>query len=232
MFNKFITGGFRIGISKKLMTRALSAATGVAEELLAYRLMGNWDPQSVSFEQLVLEEREADKASRPFPFFLAHALEGQPSGLGAADQWLAEHKWDGIRAVVRTDAPEIRLRSGTDATRRYPELAVLAAIAAARENVFFLPGYPLPDALRYDADDAIHRTTVAAHLNRHGVPRHYEATAWNGENLRQAAEQYATGSSLADVADQFGIDAQTVANRFRRAGVVVRPRSGRPSAPA
>jgi hypothetical protein len=32
--------------------------------------------------------------------------------------------------------------------------------------------------------------------------------------------------SLADVAHQFGIDAQTVANRFRRASINVRPRRG------
>ena len=76
------------------------------------------------------------------------------------------------------------------------------------------------------AEYAIHRTTVAAHLDRHGVPRHCEETAWNDESLGQAAERYATGSSLADVADQFGIDAQTVADRFRRAGIPVRPRRG------
>ena len=69
----------------------------------------------------------------------------------------------------------------------------------------------------------IHRTTVASHLDRHGVPRHSEQMAWGDELLERAAELYATGLSLADVADQFGIDAQTVANRFRRAGVPVRP---------
>jgi transposase-like protein len=72
----------------------------------------------------------------------------------------------------------------------------------------------------------IHRTTVASHLDRHGVPRRHEQTAWDHEILRQAAELYATGLSLADVADQFGVDAQTVANRFRRAGIAVRPRRG------
>jgi AraC-like DNA-binding protein len=72
----------------------------------------------------------------------------------------------------------------------------------------------------------IHRTTVAGHLDRHGVARHNEQTAWNDQILRQAAELYASGLSLADVADQFGVDAQTVANRFRRAGVAVRPRRG------
>jgi len=72
----------------------------------------------------------------------------------------------------------------------------------------------------------IHRTTVAGHLDRSGVPRHSEQTAWDDEILKQAAELYATGLSLADVADKFGIDPQTVANRFRRAGVAVRPRRG------
>ena len=72
----------------------------------------------------------------------------------------------------------------------------------------------------------IHRTTVTGHLDRHGVPRHSEQTAWGDRTLKEAAEMYAAGLSLADVGEQFGIDAQTVANRFRRAGVAVRPRRG------
>ena len=72
----------------------------------------------------------------------------------------------------------------------------------------------------------VHRTTLAGHLDRHGVPRHSEQTAWDDEILKEAAEQYTGGRSLADVAERFGIDAQTVANRFRLAGVPVRPRRG------
>lgn len=75
-------------------------------------------------------------------------------------------------------------------------------------------------------DLGIHRTTVAAHLDRLGVPRHGEQSAWDDDSLKEAAELYAAGLSLADVGDQFGIDAQTVANRFRRAGVAVRARRG------
>jgi transposase-like protein len=81
------------------------------------------------------------------------------------------------------------------------------------------------------AEFGIHRTTVAAHLDRHQIPRHREQTAWESGTLEEAAALYASGLSLADVADQFGIDAQTVANRLRRAGVAVRPRRGRPSPP-
>jgi transposase-like protein len=76
------------------------------------------------------------------------------------------------------------------------------------------------------AEFGVHRTTVAGHLDRHGVPRHSEQTTWDDEILTQAAELYAAGLSLADVADRFGVDAQTVANRFRRSGLPVRPRRG------
>ena len=72
----------------------------------------------------------------------------------------------------------------------------------------------------------IHRTTVAAHLDRHGAPRHDDRTAWDEGALEEAAEMYAAGLSLVDVASRFGIDAQTVANRFRRAGRPIRPRRG------
>jgi transposase-like protein len=64
------------------------------------------------------------------------------------------------------------------------------------------------------SDFGVHRTTVAGHLNRRGVARRSEQWAWDVGILRRAAELYATGSSLADVANQFGVDAQTVANRF------------------
>ena len=76
------------------------------------------------------------------------------------------------------------------------------------------------------ADFDVHRTTVAAHLDRRSVPRHSEQTAWDDDILKAAAARYADGLSLADVANRYGIDAQTVANRFRRAGVSVRPRRG------
>lgn len=60
VFTKLITGSFRIGVSQKLMTRALSRATEIDEDILAYKLMGNWDPARISFNKLILEENEED----------------------------------------------------------------------------------------------------------------------------------------------------------------------------
>ena len=74
-----------------------------------------------------------------------------------------------------------------------------------------------------------HPTGPAAHLDRHQVTRRQAQAAWDDDDLREAAKMYASGLSLAVVADRFRIDAQTVANRFRRAGVRVRTRRGWPS---
>jgi lambda repressor-like predicted transcriptional regulator len=78
------------------------------------------------------------------------------------------------------------------------------------------------------ADFGVHRTTVAAHLDLNRIRRLYALTAWADDTLREAAELYKTGSSLADVAARYGIDPKIVASRFKRAGVTVRPRRGWP----
>jgi transposase-like protein len=74
----------------------------------------------------------------------------------------------------------------------------------------------------------LHRTTIAAHLDRHHVERHDSHGEWTSETLADAADLYASGLALAAVAARYGVDPQTVANRFRRAGIPVRPRRGWP----
>jgi lambda repressor-like predicted transcriptional regulator len=68
---------------------------------------------------------------------------------------------------------------------------------------------------------------VLAHLDRRGVQRRSFPKSWDLETLTSAARRYANGSSLADIAAQYGLGPSTVANRFRRAGVPIRPRHGR-----
>ncbi|MEO8733553.1 MAG: ATP-dependent DNA ligase, partial [Flavobacteriales bacterium] len=77
VFNKIITGGFRIGVSQKIMVRGLSRATGVPEDTLAHRLMGNWDPHGTDYTELVMEANSGDSDSRPYPFYLAYGIEGE-----------------------------------------------------------------------------------------------------------------------------------------------------------
>ena len=72
----------------------------------------------------------------------------------------------------------------------------------------------------------VHRTTVIAHLGRRQVQLRSTFTTWDHDALTAAVAYYASGASLATVAARFGVDPSTVANRFRRAGVAVRPRRG------
>jgi len=88
LFNKLITGGFRVGVSQKLMTRALARATGKPEAELAHRLMGKWHPDDVTWYSLIEAEDAAADASRPYPFYLAYGLEDGPEALGDARRQL------------------------------------------------------------------------------------------------------------------------------------------------
>jgi len=101
LFNKLITGGLRIGVSQKLMTRALTQATDIPETELAHRIMGDWTPDTTSFQDLILTEDPTADASKPYPFYLAYQLEDL-SALGDAEDWAAELKWDGIRGQLST----------------------------------------------------------------------------------------------------------------------------------
>ncbi len=123
VFNKLITGGFRIGVSQKLMTRALSKATSIPEDELAYKLMGNWNPNSISFEDLVLKEDKSVVLSKPYPFYLAYPIENEPSELGAISDWAIEHKWDGIRGqvIIRDNQVFVWSRGEELVTDKYPE---------------------------------------------------------------------------------------------------------------
>lgn len=100
LFNKLITGGFRMGVSQRLMTKALAKATGIEDTQLAHRLMGNWDPFTVTYKELVLESTPGDDIGKPYPFFLAYPLEGGPEDLGPVEDWFCEWKWDGIRGQL------------------------------------------------------------------------------------------------------------------------------------
>ncbi|MEZ4806130.1 MAG: ATP-dependent DNA ligase [Flavobacteriales bacterium] len=127
IFNKLITGGFRIGVSQKLMVRALGRHTGIAEEQLAHRLMGAWDPRTTDFADLVNDDAGDAALSRPYPFCLAHALDMPPLELGAPGEWSAEHKWDGIRGqlIVRGGELFVWSRGEELVTDKYPEYHVL-----------------------------------------------------------------------------------------------------------
>jgi len=129
VWNKLITGSFRVGVSQQLVTRALAMASGLDAAAVAHRLMGEWSPTPAFYESLrALDSTDAD-ASKPYPFFLAHPLDGEPAQLGPIDEWQVEWKWDGIRAQLVRRAGQTFLWSRGEelVTERYPEIAAAAA---------------------------------------------------------------------------------------------------------
>ena len=100
VFNKLITGGFRIGVSQNLLIQALSKFTGLPQAQVAHRLMGNWDPEQISIQELLHPENREEDYSKPYPFFLAHPIETEFLESSTVSEWIAEWKWDGIRGQL------------------------------------------------------------------------------------------------------------------------------------
>ena len=138
---KLITGSFRVGVSKLLVTRALAQLAGLDAKQVAQRMVGYTDlshrPGADSYHTLIAPtsaDEHARRGGQPYPFFLAHALQ-QPVAqfdalLGPVSDWQAEWKWDGIRAqlVKRDGLLWIWSRGEELVTERFPELQALAAL--------------------------------------------------------------------------------------------------------
>jgi DNA ligase-1 len=91
---------------------------------VADRLAGAWEPTEASFLALLSPESGETDLSRPYPFFLASQLEQPVASLGPREEWLAEWKWDGIRAQLLRRAGRIHLWSRGEelVTDRFPEI--------------------------------------------------------------------------------------------------------------
>ncbi|OCW26573.1 ATP-dependent DNA ligase [Pseudomonas sp. S3E12] len=137
---KLITGSFRVGVSKLLVTRALAAMADLDSKRVAQRLVGYTDlsnrPTAEGYLKLIAAESSDEHAQRggqPYPFFLAHGL-AQPveqfdALLGSPADWQVEWKWDGIRAqlVKREGRLWIWSRGEELVTERFPELHSLVS---------------------------------------------------------------------------------------------------------
>lgn len=134
---KLIGGGFRVGVSKLLVQRALAAHAGLDAKLVAQRMMGYTDaraaPGAAAYARLLVPAGEGrGEPGQPYPFFLAHALDVPPAEfetrLGPSADWLVEWKYDGIRAqLVRRDGQAWIWSRGEElVTERFPEIVQAA----------------------------------------------------------------------------------------------------------
>jgi DNA ligase-1 len=130
VWNKLITGGFRVGVSRRLVVRALERFSNIDAAVISHRLMGEWPATVKTYNRILSPDTRDADISRPYPFYLAYPLEDKVSDLGPPDRWQVEWKWDGIRGQVikRSNQVFIWSRGEELVTEKYPELAEDAAL--------------------------------------------------------------------------------------------------------
>lgn len=167
VFTKLITGNFRIGVSQGLMVNALAKSTGLSASIIAHRISGNWDPSIISFDELLTEHAATTDYSKPYPFYLAYALQAEPQTLGDPNEWQAEWKWDGIRGQIikRNNELFVWSRGEELITDKFPEYNILKDV--------------LPDGIVLDGEILPYKNNLWTEI---GLQQH-------NENFRQQSGQ-------------------------------------------
>ena len=134
VWHKLLTGGCRVGVSRTLVARALAEVAGVEPAVMAHRLMGDPVADGAAFARLLAAEPGPADARRPYPFFLASALDRTAppdvaADLGPVADWLAEWKWDGMRAQMVRRGADVTVwsRGEEPVNEAFPEVVRAAA---------------------------------------------------------------------------------------------------------
>ncbi len=127
VFNKILVGGFRLGVSQNLLVCALANVTQLDAGVIAHRLMGEWHPETVHPDFLLINQEEQVHLTRPYPFCLAYPLDVEIEELSPISDWSLEWKWDGIRGqiVFRQETFTLWSRGEEMVNNRFPELVEL-----------------------------------------------------------------------------------------------------------
>lgn len=127
VFNKLITGSFRVGVSQQLIIKALAKHYNLVESNVTHRLMGNWVPETSTLQHLLFNPDIQEDLSKPYPFYLAYQLDIPFASLNKIEDWQIEYKYDGIRGqiIVRQNELFVWSRGEELMTDKFPEFEVL-----------------------------------------------------------------------------------------------------------
>ena len=190
VFNKLITGGFRIGVSQNLLIQALSKFAELSQAQVAHRLMGNWNPEKISLQELLHPDNSEEDYSKPYPFFLAHPIEIDFLESSTVPEWIAEWKWDGIRGqLIRRGQQSFIWSRGEELVNdKFPEIlefldqlpdgTVLDGELLAYQN-----GVPLPFSL---LQTRMGRKSVSKKILQEAPVSFmaFDLLEWEGQDLR------------------------------------------------
>lgn len=128
IFNKLVGGGFRVGVSHKLLVNAIAKHSGGSASKVMHNIMGKWSPENTTYNELIEGENAEKDISKPYPFCLAYPVDKTPEELGNENEWQAEWKWDGIRGQLIKREGEIFIWSRGEelVTQQFPEIIAAA----------------------------------------------------------------------------------------------------------
>ncbi len=191
VFNKLMSGAFRIGVSQQLLIQALSKFAQMEASFIAHCITGKWDPSLISFHELINVSAPSADVSKPYPFCLAYPIESGLDKLGDSANWLAEWKWDGIRGqlIKRKDTAFLWSRGEELITEKFPELNQLFTylpngIVLDGEIVAAIHDKPLPFSL---LQTRIGRKHISKKILSDAPVRFfaYDILEYRGEDIRQ-----------------------------------------------
>ena len=106
------------------MVNALAKLSGIDANQLMHSIIGNWTPDTITFDNLLNGEHINYDNSKPYPFCLAYALEDSLINLGEEKNWQIEYKWDGIRGQIIKRKEEVFIWSRGEelVTQQFPEI--------------------------------------------------------------------------------------------------------------
>lgn len=127
IFNKLISGNFRIGVSNKMLVNTIAKQSEQDAHKIMHSIMGKWQPNEITYQELTAGTHVNADNSWPYPFCLAYAIDTEPENLGETDAWQAEWKWDGIRGQIVKRNGELFIWSRGEelVTEQFPELHFL-----------------------------------------------------------------------------------------------------------
>lgn len=190
VFNKLITGGFRIGVSQNIVIQALARHADKEIQEIAHMISGNWEPFTTTYEELIENSDIATDSSKPYPFFLAYPVEGGVESLGEPNEWQAEWKWDGIRGqLIRREGSVYLWSRGEELiTEKFPEIESLLPLLP---DGIVLDG----EVLSYRDDMPLSFQYLQTRIGRKNVSKKqleqapvvfmaYDVLEWEGKDMR------------------------------------------------
>ncbi len=190
VFCKLLAGGWRLGVPRKLLTKAIALYSGRDISMVAHRLQSDWNPFEMTLSQL-LEKSEEDENSQPYPLQLAAPLENEPEEMGEIGEWSAELKWEGIRGQLIYRGGELYVwdRREELVTDKFPEYhefkhSLPEGTVIDGEMLCFHEGEPLPLHL---LENRISRKTIGKKTLEQSpaVLMAFDLLEYKGEDIRQ-----------------------------------------------